>query len=162
MRGKQKLLMRTMKKISSLLQEAEIKLVLLLLSLLSILLLFFVDYYYFKDVVLLLYPFGEGNLPIITGRPPSERKIYAFGYENGLTPSASLGKPRAPSELKTSASFGGENLRLRLSKSSYCSLRFFSLYESLHPVCEYFSYCGCSCQLVGFYTFTLYYYVRVP
>ena len=163
MREKQvKLLMRTMKRTSSLLQEAEIKLVLLLLMMLLMLLLLFVDGYYFREVGLLLCPFGEGNLPIITGRPPSERKIYAFGYENGPTPSASLGKPRAPSELKTSASFGEENLRLRLSKSFYCSLRLFSLYGSLHPVCECFSYCGCSRQPAGFHTFTLYYYVRVP
>ena len=67
-----------------------------------------VDGYYFRDISLLLkHPFGGGDTPITLVGAPSETKIYAFGYENTMPPSASLGKPRAPSELKTSA------LRLR-------------------------------------------------
>lgn len=81
-----------------------------------------VDDYYFRDVGLLLkYPFGGGDTPITLMGAPSETKIYAFGYENTMPPSASLGKPRAPSELKTSA-LRAENVAFG-SEKFHCSLR---------------------------------------
>ena len=81
-----------------------------------------VDDYYFRDISLLLkHPFGGGDTPITLVGAPSETKIYAFGYENTMPPSASLGKPRAPSELKTSA-LRAENVAFG-SEKFYCSLR---------------------------------------
>ena len=80
------------------------------------------DGYYFRDIGLLLkHPFGGGDTPITLVGAPSETKIYAFGYENTMPPSASLGKPRAPSELKTSA-LRAENLAFG-SEKFHCSLR---------------------------------------
>lgn len=81
-----------------------------------------VDDYYFRDIGLLLkHPFGGGDTPITLVGAPSETKIYAFGFENTMSPSAPLGKPRAPSELKTSA-LRAENIAFG-SEKFYCSLR---------------------------------------
>ena len=81
-----------------------------------------VDDYYFRDIGLLLkHPFGGEDTPITLVGAPSETKIYAFGFENTMSPSAPLGKPRAPSELKTSA-LRVENLAFGYEKF-HCSLR---------------------------------------
>lgn len=91
-----------------------------------------VDDYYFRDIGLLLkHPFGGEDTPITLVGAPSETKIYAFGFENTMSPSAPLGKPKAPSELKTSA-LRVENLAFG-SEKFYCSLRLSCQKRESHP-----------------------------
>lgn len=109
---------------SSALEAEYYKLVLLLLLIWRLVNAYYFrdDGYYFRDIGLLLkHPFGGGDTPITLVGAPSETKIYAFGFENTMSPSAPLGKPRAPSELKTSA-LRVENLAFG-SEKFYCSLR---------------------------------------
>lgn len=90
------------------------------------------DDYYFRDIGLLLkHPFGGEDTPITLVGAPSETKIFAFGYENTMSPSAPLGKPRAPSELKTSA-LRVENLAFG-SEKFHCSLRLSCQKRESHP-----------------------------
>ena len=91
-----------------------------------------VDDYYFRDIGLLLkHPFGGEDTPITLVGAPSETKIYAFGFENTMSPSAPLSKLRAPSELKTSA-LRVENLAFG-SEKFYCSLRLSCQKRESHP-----------------------------
>ena len=120
-----------------------------------------VDGYYFRDISLLLkHPFGGGDTPITLVGAPSETKIYAFGYENTMPPSASLGKPRAPSELKTSA-LRAENVAFGLEKF-YCSLRLSCRKRESHLNVRVLSTLRKSLHIVEGCCGTLYGYVRVP
>ena len=119
------------------------------------------DDYYFRDVGLLLkHPFGGGDTPITLVGAPSETKIYAFGYENTMPPSASLGKPRAPSELKTSA-LRAENVAFG-SEKFYCSLRLSCRKRESHLNVRVLSTLRKSLHIVEGCCGTLYGYVRVP
>ena len=120
-----------------------------------------VVYYFKRDIGLLLkHPFGGGDTPITLVGAPSETKIYAFGYENTMPPSASLGKPRAPSELKTSA-LRAENVAFG-SEKFYCSLRLSCRKRESHLNVRVLPTLRKSLHIVEGCCGTLYGYVRVP